>query len=219
MRIVIGTPAYDGKLHVRYVHGLAQTLKSAKEHGIEVDHMFIPNNSILQNARNIIFHEAHKHGYDYLVFIDADIGWEFSELKKLLSTGLDVVGGAYRLKTDRETTYAVKKMKHSKMNGTLIEVDFIATGFLAISKKAIEKTYKKSKKYSDGSNKDLRLAFDMAIENGELNGEDTFFCRNWRRNGGKIFCETSIRLDHIGDKVFKGDVNELQEAVMYQAGK
>lgn len=213
MKVLIGTPCYDGKLHVRFVAGLAQSLKKCQSKGIHIDHLFVPGSALLHNARNIIFKSAYEQGYDYLVFIDADIGWDWDNLLKLLESGEDMVGGAYPLKTDRVDTYAVKALKKPAVKGTLCECDFIGTGFLAISKKAMKKLYEKSAKYTDGATKNLRMVFDFTIQNGMLSGEDTVMCRKWRKYGGKVWVQTSIKLDHIGEKVFHGDIMSLQSAV------
>jgi len=213
MKVLIGTPCYDGKLHVRYIAGLVQSLKKCPENNIQIDHLFIPGCAILHNARNIIFKNAYEQGYDVLVFIDADIGWDWNNLLTLIESGEDVVGGAYRLKNDTMNTYALKKIFHPKEKGVLKECDFIGTGFMAISRKAMKKMFDKSPKYSDGATKGIRMVFDFDVKHGELAGEDTFFCRNWRKCGGKVWVNTDIRLDHIGEKVYHGDITELKEAM------
>jgi hypothetical protein len=45
--------------------------------------------------------------------------------------------------------------------------------------------------------------------NNNYLSEDYTFCKRWRDMGGKVWLDKSIRLDHIGRKMFKGDVSKI----------
>jgi hypothetical protein len=86
----------------------------------------------------------------------------------------------------------------------LIEVDGIGTGFLKISRFALEKVWEVSEPYlMDGQ--ENRMVCDVIIENGQLISEDYVFCKKWQKLGYKTWIDPTITLNHIGIKKYKGD--------------
>ena len=47
-----------------------------------------------------------------LFFIDSDIGWEPKDFIKLVLSDKDMIGGAYRKKTDNEELYAIEDVQY-----------------------------------------------------------------------------------------------------------
>jgi hypothetical protein len=47
--------------------------------------------------------------------------------------------------------------------------------------------------------------FWTGVEEGILWSEDYGFSRKWRQIGGEIWLDPSIRLHHVGQKVYDGD--------------
>jgi hypothetical protein len=164
--------------------------------------------SLVQRARNDIAKLALDQEVDDLVFIDCDVDWNPEDFFKLLEHDADVVGGIYPKKGDEED-YPVKvldgNMKFEESG--LVEVEGIATGFLRLTRKALQTVSDDSIEYTESHKpKPIKMIFDIVVdEKGELISEDIVFCRKWRKLGGKVWLDPSIKLSHVGTKRWNGD--------------
>ena len=209
MKVLIGTPAYDGKLPAQYVDSLIGSISLLTQSEIEVHHLFLCNDALIQRARNEIFKVAKEGAYDYLFFIDADIIWDPKDIIKLIETGKDIVGGTYRLKTDMQEIYAFKMLDNVLPTASIIEVDSFAIGFTCISKKAIDIIWNNSTEYKDALGNINRMVFNSGVHKGEFASEDIMLCKTFQKLNGQVFLDTSITVSHIGNKIFSGDVNRV----------
>jgi hypothetical protein len=120
-----------------------------------------------------------------------------------------VIGGAYRQKREDAEMYNVAGMKPGATR--LIECDYLGTGFLKISRRAIEKltAVHQDTKYQDTDGRDCYGLFDVRIGDGRIIGEDALFCQRWREAGGKVFLDPDMTLWHYGAKAYRGNFAEL----------
>jgi len=214
MKIMIGTPTYDGKLDVNYISSLLDTLKQASELGITIYPLFMAYDALVQRSRNDIFQTAYKAEVDFLFFIDADISWNPSDFFKLILNENHIVGGTYRKKTDNEELYVIKvkeeDIKNKKIpineNG-LIEVEGLGMGFTRIDKYAIKKIWDNSQKYIENT-MEKAFVFNVEIRDNLFTSEDIIFCKNWINLNEKIYLDSNITLNHTGIKTFQGNFNE-----------
>ena len=145
-------------------------------------------------------------GYDDLFFIDSDVEWETDWFFNLLDRPEPIVGGALVKKTEKEG-YTIKlidkELKYSQ-DKKIIEVDGVGTGFLKVSRFALEKLWDASDEYqSEGETH--RMVFDIKVENGDLISEDFVLCNKWKNLGYKVWADPTITCNHIGIKKFKGN--------------
>lgn len=209
-RVMIGTPSHDGRVEVLYTNALIETIRACAAANIIIEQFFIKDDALLVRMRNDIVKQALLREVDDLVFIDSDMDWTPGQFLKLLSHPVDLVSGTARKKTDTQEVYAVKcnrpidKMEKDK-NG-LIEVDGVGCAFTRMTKKCMQKLWKKAKAYNDdnrgGKNK---MIFGIEIINGELTGEDIMMSRLWKSCGGKVYLDPEITVGHIGSKCFVGN--------------
>jgi hypothetical protein len=102
-KVMIGTPCLYGQLDVWYTNSLVNTIKMSKDLGdIEITPIWISFDALLQRARNDTLHVAYEGDFDDLIWIDSDIEWNPEWFFKLLNHPVDVVGGTYRKKGDKE---------------------------------------------------------------------------------------------------------------------
>jgi hypothetical protein len=103
------------------------------------------------------------------------------------------------------------EMKIEKNN--LTRVRHLATGFMMIQRKVIEKMSEAfpSTKYMDDVNflseEENRYAFslfDCSVEEGHFYSEDWLFCERWGKMGGDIWIDISIQLSHQGTENYEG---------------
>jgi choline kinase len=215
-RVLIGTPSYDGRIDVWFANSLIATVKEAEKKGIFVHAIYTSYDSLVQRARNSLVKLALDGGYTDLFFIDSDTEWEPEWFFRLLDRPEPIVGGALVKKTDKEG-YTVKlldkKLKYSE-DKKLIQADGVGTGFMKVSRFALEKLWEASDEYTSEGEKH-RMVFDIKVENGDLISEDYILCNKWKDLGYKVWLDPTITCNHIGIKKFKGDLNKFLDKQEY----
>lgn len=96
--ILIATPAYGGLLHSDYVKSIVTTCNELAFRDITHGLYILPDESLISRARNRCAAFALKHGFDKLLFIDADLGWTLQDIQALLESEKLLVGGTYPFK-------------------------------------------------------------------------------------------------------------------------
>lgn len=209
-KVLIGTPSYDGRIDVWFANSLVGTVKMAEKKGIFVHAIYTSYDSLIQRARNNLFKLALEGGYDDLFFIDSDCEWEPEWFFNLLDRPEPIVGGALVKKGDTEG-YTVKitdkQLKYSQ-DKRLLEVEGVGTGFMKISRFALEKLWDISEPYISAG-QEHRMVCDIKVVNGELISEDYIIANKWQSLGYKVWLDPSITLNHIGIKKFKGNFSNF----------
>ena len=161
----------------------------------------VTKSSLIYNARNNLARQAIEGEFDYVLWLDSDVQFEPDLLKRLMAhveNGLEYVSGLYfkrryptepviyqeirQTKNDRElTTEALIYEDYPK--DQLFEVD--ASGFGAVLMK-VDLLKAVWDKYG--------LPFSPALGLGE----DISFCWRAKQLGKKMYCDSSIKLKHIG---------------------
>lgn len=215
-KVLIGTPSYDGKIDAWFANSLIATVKQAEKDGIFVHAIYTSYDSLIQRARNSLIKLALDGGYDDLFFIDSDTEWEPEWFFRLLERPEPIVGGALIKKTSKEE-YTVKlldKILKLSEDKKLIQADGVGTGFLKISKFALEKLWAASDIYTS-EGEEHRMVFDIKVENGDLISEDYVLCNKWQGLGYKVWLDPSITCNHIGIKKFTGNLNKFLDKQGY----
>jgi hypothetical protein len=143
-------------------------------------------------------------------FIDTDVEWDPEWFFRFLDRPEPIVGAALVKKSEKEG-YTVKltekNLKFSE-DGKLIDAEGIGTGFLKVSRFALEKLWEMSDPYqSEGE--EHRMVFDIKVENGDLISEDYVMCNKWKSLGYKVWLDPTITCNHVGIKKFKGNLNKF----------
>lgn len=204
-KVLIGTPAHDGRVDVWYANSLVNTVKLSSKYNTEIQPIYMSYDSLVQRARNDLVRLALEEGYDDLIFMDSDQEWNPEWIFKLLSYNVDVVGGTVVKKSD-QLLFNVKALKTGlkrEKNG-LMEVEAVGTGFLRISRKALQAVWDASPEYTNEGKK-CRMVFDVQLVDGELVSEDNVFCRKWRSLGNKVWIDPVMTCNHIGSKKYSGN--------------
>lgn len=206
-KVMLGTPCYDGRIDVWYVHSLVNTIKMAAEKGVEIVPIWVSFDALIQRARNDTIQLALEGDYDDLIWIDSDIEWQPEWFFKLLEYPQDVVGGTYRKKGDKEE-YVLRKIDKSKIDPEtgLLEVHGLGTGFVKMSRKAMQYLWDVSTPYNDPKdNKTRRMIFDVVVKNGDMVSEDIIAFMKLVDGGFKIWLDPKMTCNHTGPYKFKGD--------------
>lgn len=206
-KVLLGTPCYDGRLDVWYTNSLCNTIKKSFEHDIEIIPIWISFDALLQRARNDTIQVALEMECDDLIFIDSDIEWVPADFFKLLNYAEDVVGGTYPKKSSIEE-YVVRQLQKKPIdpNTGLLEVNGLGTGFVKLSKLAMQYLWDSSEMYIDPKDgKERRMIFDVVIKNQSLHSEDIYMFDKLIEGGFKVWLDPSITCNHSGPKKFTGD--------------
>ncbi|HEY6896834.1 MAG TPA: hypothetical protein VI279_06190 [Rhodocyclaceae bacterium] len=237
--IMIATPMYGGMCTAHYMVGVIDAIAVLSGMGYSVYFANIINESLITRARNELARQFLEQGFDYLMFIDADISFDAKSVLELIRADKDIACGLYPKKEiawgsieaaarrgeqnlkDYSGAFALNLLRGSVEAQSdeqgLIELQHGATGFMLIKRQVFEKlsplvpAYRTSAATTpDGSFlKPLTKEFfatSIDEESGVLLSEDYHFCESWRKLGGKIYANPSIRLEHVGTYVYGGDV-------------
>lgn len=199
MKINVAIPVYDGKVPVETIRCLLNEQLTGLLGGDVLQFRFLPNCSHPAMGRNQLTQDFMDSDFDRLVFLDSDITFEVGALIKLAHQPVDFVGGVYRFKTEAEAYplgWLDNKELRADENG-LLEVAHLPGGFLSISRKVFEllKAENPDRHYEHLGHK-AHCYFEMKFDGGDLYGEDTHFCKEWRKLGGKVFLDPELKLTH-----------------------
>ena len=176
--VMIATPMYGGMCTGNYVTGLLNTLTKMRSVGVPVYWAQITNESLITRARNELARLFLEKGFDYLMFIDADIAYDGNAVAQLMAADRDICVGIYPKKEVdwKQVARAAKEGKENlqdyggafvmnMVNGLhkvetdedrVLEVRHGGTGFMLIKRQVFEKlaphvpTYRVSTHKVDG---------------------------------------------------------------------
>src|SRR6185437_11215844 len=199
MKIVVAIPVYDGKLPVETVRSLFEEQSLALGCGDDFSIQFLPSCSHPAMGRNQLAQTFLDSDADRIVFLDSDVTFERGSIIRIAHHQVDFVGGAYRYKFDNEN-YPVGWLDKSELspdeNG-LLEVSSQPGGFLSLSKDVFIrlKDAHPDRGYEHFGHVG-HCYFQMPFTDGRLYGEDSFFCKEWREIGGKVYLDPEMSLTH-----------------------
>jgi len=208
-KVLIGTPSYDGRVDVWYANSLVNTIRMTPQDMV-IAPVYMAYDSLVQRARNDLVRLAIEEDFDDLIFIDSDQEWDPAWVFKLLEYDVDVVAATVVKKADQIAFNVKAKPDGLKLNENgLMEVDCVGTGFMRISRKALQKVWDESTEYTN-EGRICRMVFDVQVIDGELVSEDNVFCRKW---GGPVFIDPNMTCNHIGVKKYSGNFLEFVKSM------
>ncbi len=187
-----------------YIGALAATIGDLARAGLEVDWLLHQGDCHVDDARNACVAKFLESGAQKLLFIDDDVGWFPEEFTKFIKHDRDVVAALYPQKKD-EPTYPVRLLPppfQAEPDG-LLRVEAVPTGFLMLSRNAVEMMASQSKEMIH-DNKPMPLIFERSVLDGRRWSGDFWFSRKWTEAGGTIWIDPEMSLSHCGQKTWEG---------------
>lgn len=207
-KILIATPAYDGKVCSAYTESLLQTCIMLSHRNIMFEVKFI-NHQIVTRARNMlcaIFMD--DNSFTHMIFIDADVVWQPSHVLMLLEHNLECVIGIYPNKkyywVDNKLTLQPSSqiVLPPNVSDNLIMIKHGATGFMMLTKSALCRIQGDIETFIlpsvNNERHTLYNYFDCNVVDNDYLTEDYYFSFLFTKNGGKIYADTRVNLCHIG---------------------
>lgn len=218
-RVLIGTPCYDGKIEVWHANSLVNAIRIAEARGIFLHPVWLSYDALIQRARNDLLAMVIDGGYDDIIFIDSDVEFNPEWIFKLLDCEEDIVGGTYPKKGDQES-YPVKGLvTDGAMNlipdeRGLLEVEGLGTGFVRLSRKAVQAVWDASAPYMNKEKNTVsRMMSQVEIVDGDLVSEDMLLFRKLRNLGFRVWVDVDMTCNHIGNKKYMGNFKEYIKRV------
>ncbi len=181
-------------------------------------------NPDLPRARNELVAAFLASDYDDMLMIDDDIGWDPGDVVRLLASPHPVIAGV-----GAKRRAGVKDHDHDKWCcrwlGKDVEQDrmgnlrvlAVGTGFMRIQRQVFDKLRAAHPEWKlNGSpnmpqnlkDKYYRF-FRFPEDDPDEPGEDYRFCQDWIALGGEIWIDPSIKLVHVGEAEYSGDIMAL----------
>lgn len=212
LKIMVGTPAYNGQMQADYVRSLLDMTAN----GIPYALYTITNDSLVARARNTILAQFHQRkDFTHLLFLDADVGIAGRDVRRLVEHGKDVIGAPVRIKTNDGGKPAFSVGEVLERSRTLATVSRIGTAVLLLSRIAVDRlvaraadegrTYPPdSLALGDVAQKAHHDVFRQGVVDGVYLSEDFQACRDLRDLGFDIYADLGIRTKHFGMYEFSG---------------
>lgn len=222
----VATPAGDDRFGRDYVTSIMNTKTTLEHFGAQFHWAVYPNCSDLCHVRNKILGEfVRGEKYTHLLKIDSDMGWEASDVMRMLSFDKDFIAGVGCKKklplewcaSNRSDTDGVMQPVHMFYEGgtLLANVNYVGAGFVMITRACAVKMLEAydNLSYTDcyDQQRECGLYDPVIIVNGDYREryfDDFAFCYRWRQIGGKVTIVPDIHLKHNGNHTFEGKWEE-----------
>lgn len=211
-KVLIATPALDGRLDVWYTNSLVNSIRVAQANNIFLHPVFMSYDALIQRARNDLFKVAVDGNYDDMIWIDSDMEWDPMWIMKMIEAKEDVLGGTARKKTDESEIYVAKTKDTSVHENGFIKCEGLGTGFVKLSNKAFMALWEASPEYTNGDRK-CRMVCDVQIVDGELYSEDIVLFKKLNELGFDCWLDPKMTCNHIGTKKFVGNFEAFLQKI------
>jgi hypothetical protein len=222
-KLLIGIASYSGAPDYEVAACMQRDIRLLVEENVYfVDHDLLGGCLDTPRVRNVIFEKAYSEGYDELVFIDDDISWtEPGLIGKLLKyQDVEVVGYSYRKRSEEDRSWTIIPLKRGVRPelpppGGLLQVLAAPTGFMRITRSAMERMVKKfgDRWYFEHMSPRGKVwsMFEFSIFDRQRVTDDVHFCYLFNHIGGKIWVNPDPVLSHHGRKKYTASLRAYHE--------
>ena len=225
MKLFVPLICYNHTCNTEYMMSILKLLNAAKNSNLNVSFYPIFFESLVSRARNAaVAHFLEDKENTHILFIDSDIIFEPEDVFKLIKSNKEVVAGIYPKKYivwDRLKQYPEAERVDFPVGGNVkmtednfLEMDYLPTGFLLVSRTAINKIIKQYPELKYRNDIDGYMSagdnfydlFKVGIRNGIYESEDWGFCSLWKSVGGKVLIHPEINVKHLGWHEYSGNL-------------
>ena len=226
-KVYVATPCYD-MMRIETCVSLLDMFSALGGSGIECKFKSVKT-SLVTHGRNLLTCGFLNSGFDYMLFVDADVEFKPEAVMRMLVPEKDIICTPYRVKNKPEVPEYAVKFKDSKdikiEPFDLVEIEEGPAGLMLIHRKVFERLMDKrpelkinfDKATRDKMNKEIGAETDAIdkymynfwdttfnLDIGEWKGEDLSFCAMARQEGFKIYANLDSWTTHHGSHGWKG---------------
>jgi hypothetical protein len=208
-KVFFASPTYDYNFSCDFVASLMSTTIYLTQHGVETQAAFVGGMCFIDLARDDLVNRFLATDCSDLFFIDADVGWDYKCMPRILNSDKEIIAGLVPKKRDDNLWH--DNAMTGKIDGGLLECLEAPTAFMRIKRSVFEQMdafYPDLKEYKTLEHGTGYFQTGWAHGGKEFMGEDIFFCRQWVKMGGKIWIDPDIDFSHRGSKSWKGNCME-----------
>ena len=160
----------------------------------------------IDQGRSQMASDALADGFDELMWIDSDVGFQADDVDRLRAHGLPLVAGIYPKKGVRALASHLLPGTETVQfgaNGGLLEIMYAGTGFLLTHRRVYAAVREQGLPVCNERFGRPMVPYFLPMLLPEATGhwylgEDFSFCERARRAGFVVMADTRIRLQHIG---------------------
>jgi hypothetical protein len=210
-------------------HALQQCLGS-RNIGGSVSTLSFPDIAELRSMAFTIWHDTMPHS-DYLLFIDADMGFPPDMVLDMILFDEPLVGTIYRQRKEPVGwAGSGNGMEHVPRRGNFMEVEGVGMGCTLIRRDCAQKMFAAYPEMIDtrlqlhpagdmlkqaGCTRMFRIFEKMDMPERGVISEDLSFCIRWGKLGGKVWAAIGYDISHVGPYDYRG--NYLRHVGEHQA--
>jgi hypothetical protein len=232
MKVLVGTPTYNGQLTTQYTRSL---LGLWSEIGAHAD-WHTTKATLIAWARNVFASMVLEQDYTHLLFVDADVDFPAHVVKRMIAFDRPVTSAIYphrsldmrafyaqaRQQPDASSamaaalTYPFELEQPHVAQGEFHRAAMVPAGLMLIKREALVKlrdAYPELHRPAAGSYyefqglKNVLQCFEsMTDDNGIAQSEDVSFCRRWRAIGGELWATFDQAVGHTGPITYRAAV-------------
>ena len=224
-KVYVATPCYD-MMRIETCVSLLDTFSALGGSGIECRFKSVKS-SLVTHARNLLTCGFMDSGFDYMLFVDADVEFRPEAVMRMLVPKEFIVCTPYRVKEDK-MKYAVKFKNPDKIKilpWDMVEIEEGPAGLLLIHKIVFERLMDKHPELKINFDESTREKMNAEIgskvdaidkymynfwdttfsrESGVWKGEDLSFCKLATDADFKIYANLDSWTTHHGSRGWKG---------------
>ena len=224
-KVYVAMPCYDS-MRVETCVSLMDTFSALGGSGIECKFKSVKT-SLVTHGRNLLTAAFMDSGFDYMLFVDADVEFSPEAVMRMLVPEKDIICTPYRNKEDPWIDrYSVKfkdKDHIEILEWDIIEIEEGPAGLMLISRKVYERLMDKYPelkiKFNEATrekmNKEIGAVedaidrymynfWDTSFKKHQWKGEDLAFCDLARAAGFKLYANLDSWTTHHGSYGWKG---------------
>ena len=215
MGVMIALPCHGGIVAEKTTMSLFNLGKLFVRSGIPHGLLTQANSSLITQGRSkCVSFFMNNTDHEYLFFLDSDIGFNPEDVLKLMNHQVDIVTGAYPMKTI-PIRYCVNVIQPEQRKGDLVKIEGNGMGFSLIHRNVFIKMAQNfpELKYTPPTKDsnvpptqgeiDNSYHFFMEHKKGDgfLSEDKSFFFRATML-GYDTWLDTTVKLQHVGSHIF-----------------
>jgi hypothetical protein len=203
-KVFLAVPIY-GQVAAQFMASLV-ALNNHPPRGSTLQVAYNFGDSLVTRARNRLTADFLAGDFTHLLFLDSDLEFNPACVNRIFSHSEDVVAGIYPIKKQGILKCCLQTLDQPAREDGLMEVKRIGTGFMCIARDVFSRillAHGPEIQYKDLDSGRTEYDFwRVGVRHGEYLSEDWWFCDVCRELGIKIWADTQVLLNHVGQVTF-----------------